>query len=54
VTIYGPNAEGVHDIAGVPTNADLRTKPITFLTDTCVTGDRRAVRLQMCDLNGAA
>jgi hypothetical protein len=53
VTIYGPNAEGVHDIAGVPTNADLRTKPITFLTDTCVTGDRRAVRLQMCDLNGA-
>jgi hypothetical protein len=54
VTIFGPNAEGAHDITGVHTIADLRTKPITFLTDTCVTGDRRAVRLQMCDLNGAA
>lgn len=54
VTIYGPNAEGADDIAGIPTNADLRTRPIKFLTDTCVTGNRRAVRLQMCHLNGAA
>jgi hypothetical protein len=54
VTIYGPGAEGADDIEGVPTNTDLRTKPITFLTDAGATGNRRAVRLQMCHLNGAA
>jgi hypothetical protein len=51
VTIYGPNAEGAVDITGVTTITDLRTRPITYLTDTCVTGDRRAVRLQMCHLD---
>ena len=50
VTIYGPNAKGAEDIAGVPTDIDVRTRPITFLTDTCLTGNRRAVRLQMCHL----
>ncbi|AGB24597.1 hypothetical protein Mycsm_04352 [Mycobacterium sp. JS623] len=48
VTIYGPNAEGADDIEGVPADTGLRTTPITFLTDTCFTSDRRAVRLQMC------
>jgi len=51
VTIYGPNAEGADDIEGLPTDTDLRTRPITFLTDTCLTGNRRAVRLQMCHLD---
>jgi hypothetical protein len=45
VAIYGPNAEGPDDIERIPTEGELRTRPITFLTDACVTGDRRALRL---------
>jgi hypothetical protein len=45
VTIYGPNAEGPDDIERISTDGELRTRPITFLTDACVTGDRRALRL---------
>ena len=52
VTIYGPNAQGADDIQRIPAHADLRTMPITFLTDACVTGNRRAVRLQTCHLYG--
>jgi hypothetical protein len=52
VTIYGPDAEGANDIQCLPAHADLRTRPITFLTEACVTGDRRAVRLQTCHLGG--
>jgi len=51
VTIYGPNAEGADDIQRIPAPVDLRTRPITFLTDTCVAGNRRAVRLEMCHLD---
>lgn len=54
VTIYGPNAEGADDIQPIPDDADLRTRPITFLTEGFVTGNRRTVRLQTCHLNGAA
>jgi hypothetical protein len=52
VTIYGPNAQGADDIQPIPAHADLRTKPITFLTEAFVTGNRRAVRLQTCHLDG--
>jgi hypothetical protein len=48
VTIYGPNAQGPDDIERISAVGDLRTKPITFLTDACVTGNRRALRLQTC------
>jgi hypothetical protein len=51
VTICGPNAEGPEDIQRIPTHADLRTMPITFLTEACVTANRRAVRLQACHLD---
>jgi hypothetical protein len=51
VTIYGPNAEGPDDIERVPTDGDIRTRPVTFLTDACVTGNRRALRLQKCHLD---
>jgi hypothetical protein len=51
VTIYGPNTQGAEDIQRVPAHADLRTRPITFLTEACVTGNRRAVRLQTCHLD---
>jgi hypothetical protein len=54
VTIYGPNAEGADDIERIPTDGDLRTKPITFLTDACATGNRRAVRLQKCHLDAGS
>jgi hypothetical protein len=46
VTIYGPNAEGPQNIERIPTDGELWTRPITFLTDACVTGNGRAVRLQ--------
>jgi catalase len=46
VTIYGPNAEGPEDIERIPSEGELRTRPITFLTDACVTGNRRALRTQ--------
>lgn len=45
VTIYGPDAEGPDDIERISTDGDLRTRPITFLTDPCVTGGRRALGL---------
>jgi hypothetical protein len=51
VTIYGPNAEGADDIERIPTDGDLRTRAIRSLTDACVTGNRRAVRLQKCHLD---
>jgi hypothetical protein len=51
VTIYGPNATGADDIEPVPTPADLPTRPITFLTDGCFTANRKAVRLQTCQLD---
>ena len=54
VPIYGPNAEGPDDIQPIPDDADLRTRPITFLTEAFVTGNRRAVRLQTCHLSGPA
>jgi hypothetical protein len=50
VTIYGPNAEMADDIERIPTDGDLRTRPITFLTDVYVTGKRGALRLQKCHL----
>ncbi len=46
VTIYGPNAEGADDIQSIPDDVDLRTRPITFLTEAFAAGSRRAVRLQ--------
>ena len=54
VTIYGANAEGPDDIERISTDGDLRTRPITFLTDACVTGNRRALRLQKCHLDTGA
>jgi hypothetical protein len=45
VTIYGPNAEGPDDIERISTEGELRTRPITFLTDACVTGNGRVLRL---------
>jgi hypothetical protein len=51
VTIYGPNAEGPDGTERIPTDGELRTRPITFLTDACVTGNRRALRLQTCHLH---
>jgi hypothetical protein len=54
VPIYGPNAGGPDDIQPIPDDADLRTRPITFLTEAFVTGNRRAVRLQTCHLSGPA
>jgi hypothetical protein len=51
VTIYGPNAEGPDDIERIPSDGELRTRPITLLTDACVTGNRRALRMQKCHLD---
>jgi hypothetical protein len=54
VTIYGPNAEGRDDIERIPAEGDLRTRPITFLTDACATGNRRALRMQKCHLDAGS
>jgi hypothetical protein len=45
VTIYGPDAEGPDDIERIPTDGELPTRPVTFLTDARASGDRRALRL---------
>ena len=51
VIIYGPNAEGADDIQHIPDHVDLRAMPITYLTEACITTNRRAVRLQKCHLD---
>jgi hypothetical protein len=53
VTIYGPDADGADDIDRIITDLDARTRPIKFLTDACVDGNRRAVRLQTWHLDEA-
>jgi hypothetical protein len=54
VTIYGPNAEGPDDIERIPTHVELRTRPITFLTDARVTGNGRALRLHKRHLDAGS